>query len=137
MGVWDDFKAFITKGNVIDLAVAVVIGLAFQAVVTALVNDIVMPLISIPGSHDFSTYAFSIGGGHFFYGAFLTALLNFVLIALVVFFVMVRPMAQMAARRKAREAAAPPTTKDCPECLSKVPIKATKCAYCTSSLPPA
>jgi len=137
MGAWDDFKAFITKGNVIDLAVAVVIGLAFQAVVNAFVTDIITPLISIPGSHDFSGYTFGIGGGTFLYGAFITALINFIMIALVVFFVLVRPMAQMAARRAAKQAAAPPTTRDCPKCLSKVPILATRCAYCTSDLPPA
>lgn len=135
MSALDDFKAFITKGNVIDLAVAVVIGLAFQAVVTAFVTDIITPLISIPGSHDFSRYSFQIGGGTFLYGAFITAVINFVMIALVVFFVLVRPVAQAAARRASKQAAAPPTTKDCPFCLSKVPIAATKCAYCTSELP--
>lgn len=137
MGAYDDFKAFITKGNVIDLAVAVVIGLAFQAVVTALVNDIVMPLISIPGMHDLSGYSYKIGGGTFMYGAFITAVINFILIALVVFFVLVRPAQQMAARRAAKLPPAEATTKDCPYCLSKVPIKATKCAYCTSALPAA
>jgi large conductance mechanosensitive channel len=137
MGAYEDFKAFITKGNVVDLAVAVVIGLAFQAVVTAFVTDIIMPLISIPGSHDLTTYSFRIGGGTFLYGAFITAAINFVLIALVVFFILVRPMQQAAARRAAKQPAADPTTKDCPFCLSKVPIKATKCAYCTSTLPAA
>ncbi|HZY91950.1 MAG TPA: large conductance mechanosensitive channel protein MscL [Thermoplasmata archaeon] len=137
MSAWDDFKAFITKGNVIDLAVAVVIGLAFQAVVTAFVMDIISPLIGIPGSHDFSGYSYKLGGGTFLYGAFITAIINFLLIALVVYFVLVRPVAQIDARRKARQAAAPPTTRDCPACLSKVPIKATRCAYCTSDLPPA
>lgn len=137
MGAWDDFKAFITKGNVIDLAVAVVIGLAFQAVVTAFVTDIITPLISIPGSHDFSHYGYQIGGGNFLYGAFITAVINFIMIALVVFFVLVRPVAQAEARRAAKKPAAAPTTKDCPYCLSKVPIAATKCAYCTSALPAA
>lgn len=137
MGVLDDFKAFITKGNVVDLAVAVVIGLAFQAVVTAFVNDIIMPLISIPGSHDLSGYSYKLGGGTFTYGAFITAVINFLLIALVVFFILVRPMQQAAARRAAKQPPAEPTTKDCPYCLSKVPIKATKCAYCTSTLPAA
>ncbi len=134
MGVWDDFRAFITKGNVVDLAVAVVIGLAFQAVITALVNDIINPLIGIPGKTDFSGYTFTIGGGTFLYGAFINAIISFILIALVVFFILVRPMAKMEARRKAAQAAAPPTTRDCPACLSKVPIKATRCAYCTSAL---
>lgn len=137
MGAYEDFKAFITKGNVVDLAVAVVIGLAFQAVVTAFVNDIIMPLISIPGNHDLSGYGYTLGGGTFLYGAFITAAINFVLIALVVFFILVRPMQQAAARRAAKQPAAEATTKDCPYCLSKVPVKATKCAYCTSALPPA
>ncbi len=137
MGLWDDFKAFITKGNVVDLAVAVVIGLAFQAVITAFVNDIVNPLIGIPGKTDFSAYTFKIGGGTFLYGAFINAIISFILIALVVFLVLVRPMAAMEARKKASQAVAPPTTRDCPACLSKVPIKATRCAYCTSELPPA
>ncbi len=137
MGIWDEFKAFITKGNVVDLAVAVVIGLAFNAVITAFVNDLINPLIGLPGSHDFTAYHFNVGSADFLYGAFITAVINFVLIALVVFLVLVRPMAQMEARKKAAQAAAPPTTRDCPSCLSKVPIKATRCAYCTSELPPA
>ncbi len=136
MGVWDDFKAFITKGNVIDLAVAVVIGLAFQAVVNALVQDLINPLIGLPGSHDLSAYNFKLGGSDFLWGAFITSVINFILIALVVFFILVRPKAQMDARAKAKQAAAPPTTRDCPACLSKVPIKATRCAYCTSALTP-
>lgn len=137
MSVMDDFRNFITRGNVIDLAVAVVIGLAFQAVITALVNDLINPLIGIPGSHDLSAYSYMIGNGNFLWGAFVTALINFVLVALVVFFVLVRPAASMEARRKAKLPAAAPTTRDCPACLSKVPIKATRCAYCTSNLPPA
>ena len=136
MSAWDDFKAFITKGNVVDLAVAVVIGLAFQAVITALVNDIINPLIGIPGKTDFSGYTFTIGGGTFLYGAFINAIISFILIALVVFFMLVRPMAAMNARKAAKLAAAPPTTRDCPACLSKVPLKATRCAYCTSTLTP-
>jgi large conductance mechanosensitive channel len=136
MSALDDFRAFITKGNVVDLAVGVVIGLAFSAIVTALVADIITPLISIPGSHDFSGYTFTIHGGNFLYGAFITAVINFVLIALVVFFVIVRPMAHMEARRRAKLAVAPPDTRECPACLSKVPIKATRCAFCTSTLTP-
>ncbi|MCI4337032.1 MAG: large conductance mechanosensitive channel protein MscL [Thermoplasmata archaeon] len=137
MGMFDDFKAFITKGNVLDLAVAVVIGLAFQAVINAMVVDVITPLISIPGSHDFTTYTFKIGGGTFLYGAFITAIINFILVALVVFFLLVRPAELAAKRRAAKQAVAPPTTRDCPFCLSKVPIPATRCAFCTSTLTPA
>ncbi|HYK93318.1 MAG TPA: large conductance mechanosensitive channel protein MscL [Thermoplasmata archaeon] len=136
MSALDDFKAFITKGNVIDLAVAVVIGLAFNAVVTAFVTDIINPLIGIPGSHDFSAYTLQVRGSTFLYGTFITAIINFILIALVVYFILVRPVASMNARKAAKQAAAPPTTRDCPACLSKVPIKATRCAYCTSNLTP-
>lgn len=136
MSALDDFRAFITKGNVVDLAVGVVIGLAFNAVVMAFVTDIITPLISLPGSHDFSAYSVTVHGGTFLYGAFITAIINFVLIALVVFFAIVRPMSQMEARRKAKVAAAPPDTRECPACLSKVPIKATRCAFCTSALTP-
>jgi large conductance mechanosensitive channel len=137
MGALDEFRAFLTRGNVIDLAVAVVIGLAFQAVINAFVNDVINPLIGVPGSADFSSYHFTLGGGTFLYGAFINAIISFVLIAVVVFFVLVRPAARMEARRKAREAPVPVTTRDCPACLSKVPIKATRCAFCTSDLPPA
>jgi len=136
MGVIDDFRAFISKGNVIDLAVGFIIGVAFAAVVTALVNDIIMPIISIPGSHDLSGYVYTIGGGTIMQGAFVTALINFVLIALVVFFVFVRPMARMKAREEAAKAVVP-TTRECPMCLSNVPIKARRCMYCTADLPPA
>lgn len=141
MSVLDEFKAFITRGNVLDLAVAVVIGLAFQAVINALVADLINPLIGIFGSHDLSAYQSTVGQGVFTWGHFLTAVINFILIALVVFFLLVRPAAKMAERRAAAQAAAQAaaevTTRDCPECLSKVPLKATRCAYCTSSLPPA
>ncbi|HTT35359.1 MAG TPA: large conductance mechanosensitive channel protein MscL [Thermoplasmata archaeon] len=137
MGAVDDFRTFITRGNVVDLAVGVVIGLAFSAIVNALVTDIVTPLISIPGSHDLTGYSFTLGGGKFLYGAFLTAIISFILIALVVFFAIVRPVAQMEARRAARAPPAEVTTRDCPECLSKVPLKARRCAFCTSPLSPA
>lgn len=134
MGVLSEFKSFLTKGNVIDLAVAIVIGLAFVAVVNSFVTDIVAPLIAIPGSHDLSKYNVTVGGGKFLTGSFVTAVINFVLIAIVVFFVLVRPMAKLEERRKARLPAAPPATRECPFCLSQVPVKATRCAFCTSQL---
>lgn len=136
MSALDDFRVFITKGNALDMAVGIVIGLAFTAIVTALVTDLINPLIGLPGSHDFSSYSFTLNGSHFLYGAFVTAVINFLLITLVVFFVIVRPVAQMEARRKVSVAVAPPDTRECPACLSKVPIKATRCAFCTSALTP-
>lgn len=137
MSAMDEFRAFITRGNVIDMAVGVVIGLAFQAVINSLVTNLINPLIGLPGHTDFSKYSVTLNGSTFLYGAFINSVISFILIALVVFFLLVQPAAKMAERRKAREAAAPPTTRDCPACLSKVPIKATRCAYCTSALPAA
>lgn len=133
--LWQEFKDFLNRGNIIALAVAFVIGLAFSAVVTAFVTDIVTPIIGIPGKADFSSLSVTINGSSILYGLFINAIIYFVIVALFIFFGIVRPMAKMAERRKAKEAAAPPTTKDCPYCLSKIPIKATKCSACTSSLP--
>jgi large conductance mechanosensitive channel len=126
-----EFKSFVMKGDVIDLAVAVVIGVAFNAVVTALVTDLVTPLIGIPGHVDFSTLTYTINGSVFLVGSFINSLINFVTIALVVFFLIVRPMSKMKERNQAPLS---PTTKQCPECLSTIPLKAKRCAYCTSKL---
>ena len=129
-----DFKAFILRGNVLDLAVAVVIGVAFTAVITALVTDLITPLVAaIFGSHDFAGLTFTINGSVFRYGAFLNALLAFVLIAAAVFFFVVVPVNALV-RRARREPTPDPTTKKCPECLSEVPIDARRCAFCTSEL---
>ena len=133
--LWQEFKDFLNRGNIIALAVAFVIGLAFSAVVTAFVTDIVTPIIGIPGKADFSSLSVNINGSSILYGLFINAIIYFLIVAAFIFFGIVRPMAKMAERRKAKEAAAPPTTKDCPYCLSKIPIKATKCSACTSSLP--
>lgn len=133
--LWQEFKDFLNRGNIISLAVAFVIGLAFSAVVTAFVTDIVTPIIGIPGKADFSSYSVNINGSAILYGAFINAVIYFLIVAAFIFFGIVRPMAKMAERRKAMEAAAPPTTKDCPYCLSKIPVKATKCSACTSSVP--
>jgi large conductance mechanosensitive channel len=123
-----DFKAFLLRGNLVDLAVAVVIGLAFAAVVTALVGDLITPLIAaIAGKPDFSNLTFTIHHSQFRYGDFLDALLSFVMIAAAVFFVVVKPMQALMARRQKDE----PTTKPCPHCLSEIPLAATVCAYCT------
>jgi len=128
-----DFRAFLMRGNVVDLAVAVVIGIAFGAVITALVADIITPLIAaIFGSHDFSALTFTINNSTFLYGAFINAVISFVLIAAAVFFVVVKPMNAIAARRTKDEPAA--TTRDCPECLSEIPLAAKRCRYCTAEV---
>ena len=122
-----EFKAFVFRGNIVDLAVAVVIGIAFGAVITALVADIITPLIAaIFGSHDFSALTFTINNSTFLYGAFINAVISFVLIAAAVFFVVVKPMNAMAARRTKEEPAA--TTRDCPECLSEIPPRPSAAA---------
>ncbi len=128
-----EFKAFVFRGNIVDLAVAVVIGIAFGAVITALVADIITPLIAaIFGSHDFSALTFTINNSTFLYGAFINAVISFVLIAAAVFFVVVKPMNAMAARRTKEEPAA--TTRDCPECLSEIPLAANRCRFCTAEV---
>jgi large conductance mechanosensitive channel len=128
-----EFKAFLFRGNVVDLAVAVVIGIAFGAVITALVADIITPLIAaIFGSHDFSALKFTINNSTFLYGAFINAVVAFVLIAAAVFFVVVKPMNALQARRAKDEAG--PTSRPCPECLSEIPLAARRCAFCTAEV---
>lgn len=130
-----EFRQFLLRGNVVDLAVAVVIGVAFGAVVTAFVADLITPLIAaIFGKPSFSGLTFTINGSRFLYGEFLNAVLSFVLVAAAIFFVVVKPMNALAARRARAE---DPTTRDCPECLSEIPAAAKRCAYCTVELQPA
>jgi large conductance mechanosensitive channel len=127
-----EFREFIMRGNLLDLAVAVVIGLAFSAVVTALVADLITPLIAaIGGKPDFSALSFTINNSRFLYGDFLNALLSFVVIAAAVFFFVVKPMNALAARNAAPVAA---TTRPCPRCLSDIPLAATRCPNCTSDV---
>jgi large conductance mechanosensitive channel len=129
------FKLFLLRGNVIDLAVAVVIGAAFGAVVTALVKDLVTPLIAaIAGKPDFSAIVFEINGSKFLLGDFINALLAFLLIGAAVYLFVVLPVNALQERRRRGEAPADPTTKQCPECMSEVPIAARRCAFCTSAL---
>lgn len=129
------FRQFIMRGNVMDLAVAVVIGAAFGAVVTSFVTNILTPLIAaILGKPDFSAFNLTINGGVIAYGLFLNALISFLLVAAAVYFFMVAPMNAWKARQ-ARGAAPPdPTSKKCPECLSEIPIAARRCAFCTSQV---
>jgi len=129
-----DFKTFLLRGNVVDLAVAVVIGAAFGAVVTALVNDLLTPLIAaIFGKPDFSNLLFHVNGSKFLYGDFINAVIAFVLIAAAVFFVVIKPIEALMQRAK-KEPPSDPTSKKCPECLSEVPIDARRCAFCTSQI---
>jgi len=129
------FKEFVLRGNVLDLAVAVVIGGAFGAVVTALVKDPLTPLIgAVVGKPDFSAFVVTINGSQFLIGDFLNAVLSFLLISLAVYLFVVVPVNALVARRRRGEPPADPTTKKCPDCLSEVPIAARRCAFCTSAL---
>jgi large conductance mechanosensitive channel len=127
------FRQFMMRGNVIDLAVAVVIGAAFGAVVTSFVTNILTPLISaIVGKPDFSAFNAEVNGAVISYGVFLNALISFLLIAAAVYFFMVAPMNAWKARAARNAIPADPTSKKCPECLSEIPIAARRCAFCTS-----
>ena len=130
-----DFKKFILRGNVVDLAVAVVIGAAFSAIVTALVKDLVTPLLAaIGGKPDFSNLYFTVNNSKFMYGDFLNAVVSFLLIAAVIFFLVIQPINKLVAYGNRNKAAEDPTDKKCPECLSEIPKAATRCAFCTSKL---
>jgi large conductance mechanosensitive channel len=136
ISLFNEFKQFLLRGNVIDLAVAVIIGAAFTGVVTAAVEDIFTPLIAaVFGEPDFSGLTFTINGSRFLYGAFLNALISFVLIAAVVFFFIVKPVNMMMSRFQ-REPAPDPSTRKCPYCFSVIPAQATRCAHCTSEVQP-
>lgn len=128
-----DFKAFILRGNVVDLAVGVVIGAAFGAVVTALVEGIFTPLLAIPGETNFGELSFTIGGGEFMYGMVINALITFLAIAAAVFFFVIKPVNALMARRKT-EPDVESTTKDCTYCLSSIPAGASVCPFCTRDL---
>src|SRR5919198_6647444 len=126
------FRKFILRGNVVDLAIAVVIGAAFTSVVQALVKDIITPIIGIFGGvPDFSALSFSVHNSRFLIGDFINAVLAFVVIALIVYYVVVVPVGRMLDRFS--PAPVPPApTRECPECLSKIPVKARRCAFCTA-----
>jgi len=125
------FKAFLLRGNVVDLAVGVVIGVAFGNVVTGFVKDLVTPLIAaIGGQPDFSGLYFTINKSKFAYGDFIDLLIAFLLIAAVIYFLVVLPVNALVARSR-KEPPADPTTKKCSECLSEIPIAAKRCAFCT------
>jgi large conductance mechanosensitive channel len=129
------FRNFLSRGNMIELAVAVVIGTAFTAVVTAVVADLITPLIAaIAGKPNFSGLYFTIHNSKFLYGSFFNALLTFLIVAAVVYYLIVAPMARITARFQKQ---AEVTTRDCPECLSTIPLAATRCMYCTTVVAPA
>jgi large conductance mechanosensitive channel len=149
-----DFKAFITRGSVIDMAVGIIVGIAFGAVINSLVKDVIMPPIGLalgnvdfanlfavlkegvtPGLYASLAAAQEAGAVTINYGVFINALVNLLIIAVAVFFLIVRPVARMQARKKAEEPA--PTTKECPFCFTSIPVKASRCPHCTSELKPA
>ena len=149
-----DFKAFIMRGNVIDMAVGIIIGIAFGAVVNSLVKDVIMPPIGLalgnvdfanlfavlkegatPGPYASLTAAQAAGAVTINYGVFINAIVNLLIIAAAVFFLIVRPIAKMQARKKVEAPA--PATKECPYCFTAIPIKASRCPNCTSALKPA
>jgi large conductance mechanosensitive channel len=128
----DGFKKFVLRGNVVDMAVGLVVGAAFGGVVTSLVKSFIEPLIAlVVGKPDFSALALPIHGTTFPYGVFLTAVVNFLLIAAAIYFFVVMPVNALVARMNRGEKPPDPTTKKCPECLSEIPIEARRCAHCT------
>jgi large conductance mechanosensitive channel len=130
------FRDFILRGNLVDLAVAVVIGTAFTALVGALVKDLITPLIAaIGGKPSFDNLSFTINGSHFLYGSFINALITFLIIAAVVYFFVVKPVSTLLERLMPKKEIGP--TRECPECLSDIPAAARRCSFCTSEVGPA
>jgi large conductance mechanosensitive channel len=129
-----EFRQFILRGNLVDLAVAVVIGAAFTAVVNALVKDLITPLIAaIGGERDFSDLSFTINGSRFAYGDFLNELLTFLIVAAVMFFLVIKPVNALLDRLRPEPKVDAPT-RECPQCLSDIPAAARRCAFCTSEV---
>ena len=129
------FREFILRGNLVDLAVAVVIGTAFAALVTALVRDLITPLLgAIGGEPDFGDLAFTINDSRFLYGDFINALLTFLIIAAVVYFLVVKPVSALLERFAPKKAVG--EMRACPECLSDIPVAARRCAHCTAQVSP-
>lgn len=136
MKLVDEFKEFLLRGNLVELAVAVVIGVAFGNVITAFVADLITPLIAaIGGNPDFSNLTFTVHHSRFLYGDFINKLIAFVIIAAVIFFLVIKPVNALIERSR-REPPPDPTTRKCPECLSTIPIAAKRCSYCTSEVAP-
>ena len=128
-----EFRDFAMRGNVLDLAIAVILGVAFGAIITSLVNDILMPLIGIVmGGVDFTTLTYQVGGAVVAYGKFIQAIINFLVIAFVLFLI-IRSINSVK-KKESAPVPAVPTTKECPQCFTSIPLKATRCPNCTSQL---
>ncbi|MGA3362988.1 MAG: large conductance mechanosensitive channel protein MscL [Solirubrobacteraceae bacterium] len=136
-GLASEFKNFLSRGNVVDLAVAVVLGTAFGVVIKALVADLLTPIIAlIFGQPDFGALSFTINSSHFYYGDFINSLITFVSVAAAIFFFVVKPLNAMAARRAAGRPDPDADTRACTECLSEIPKAARRCAFCTAEQTP-
>jgi large conductance mechanosensitive channel len=136
-GTLGDFGKFILRGNVVDLAIGIVIGAAFNGVVQEFVKDLITPLIGIFGGFNFPAWTLTYNKSAFAIGAFLNAVISFLIIAAVIYFFVVKPMNAFRDRFVPTKEPEKPVTRECPFCLSTVPLKATRCAYCTAQLPPA
>jgi large conductance mechanosensitive channel len=132
--VLKDFKAFILRGNVIDMAIGIAIGAAFTTLITSFTKNLLTPILAIPGDvASFADLDFTISGATFRYGAFIDDIISFVIIAAAIFFFVVKPVNALMARRKT-EPDVDSTVRDCPHCLSSIPVGATRCAFCTAEL---
>jgi large conductance mechanosensitive channel len=131
-----EFKEFALRGNALDLAVGIIIGAAFQAIVKSLVDDVISPFIGLFAKTDFSALLVTVNGVDIRYGAFITAVINFIIMALVIFLIvkMMNRLAKLGRHKKEEEAAPVPTTKTCPYCRTEISIEATRCPHCTSIL---
>ncbi len=137
-GFISEFKEFISRGNVMDMAVGVIIGGAFQSIINSMVEDVIMPVVSlVTGGIDFNEWSYKMGSGEnaavLHYGNLITAIINFLLMALVIF-IFIKVMNNLSDRMKKKPDEVAPTTKKCPYCLSEIPVEATKCAHCTSDI---
>jgi large conductance mechanosensitive channel len=136
--MFKEFKAFLMRGNLLEIAVALVLALAFASVVTSLVEDLITPLIAaIFGEPDFSRLTFTINDSEFRYGEFINAMISFVLVVAAVFFFVVKPLNALMARVRSGEESPDPTTRQCTECLSDIPVAARRCSFCSSPQVPA
>jgi large conductance mechanosensitive channel len=133
MSTVTEFRDFILRGNVVDLAVGVVVGMAFGKIVDALVKDLITPFIGMFGKVDLSSLNTTINGAKFGFGDFLNVVISFLIIATVVFFLVVKPVNHLMSLRKT-DTPTDPLTRECPQCLSSIPLKATRCAFCTAEV---
>lgn len=137
MGVLEDFKKFLITGNLVTMAVAFVVGLAIVALITALVTDIINPLISAAGHVNFASLGvLTVNNSPILFGALLGAIVNFLILMLVVFFLIAYPYQKHNERKDAAKAKAPPTTRECPSCFNAISVKASRCGFCTSNVTP-